>query len=393
MGLPRRAWHSRRAQILWFRFQWCTSGEPGIQGELKSHGPDSNGVPQVSASEGFTVSEVTKRSLVLSFPDKNVSTKFTAPSTSLADIHKRSICSLDVSSGGALGVSASDDGTLKIWQTSDGLVRRDLQGHIGEVSTCQFFPSGIVVLSGGLDTQLKIWSAEDGSCPVTMRGHGSAIRSTDVVDKGRNIVSCSSDGSARLWDCGQSKCLATVYKGDCPVNDCAVGVASNCVDLGTPADSQSRDREVGTQDKLLLLATEGGELAGVGLHSRTKIFQVSSSSAFNCCTCVSPDTVIGGTEDGKIYVIDIRNTSEPKQIIQRSSPVLCVRASKEGFIAGTGGQGTFHYQSVSISSTIVHDLTIGFQVSTQQRDKLIVVLLIREEGLLVMVRTFIDSVS
>ncbi|XP_072051597.1 uncharacterized protein [Amphiura filiformis] len=46
--------------------------------------------------------------------------------------------------------------------------------------------------------------------------------------------------------------------------------------------------------------------------------------------------------------------------------------------------GTFHYQSVSISSTIVHDLTIGFQVSTQQRDKLIVVLLIQEEGLLVM---------
>ncbi|XP_072037310.1 proteasomal ATPase-associated factor 1-like [Amphiura filiformis] len=315
MGLPRRAWHSRRAQISWSRFQWCTSG--------------------ISFRRPHSVRSNQEKSRTI-IPRQNISTKFTAPSTSLADIHKRSICSLDVSSGGALGVSASDDGTLKIWQTSDGLVRRDLQGHIGEASTCQFFPSGIVVLSGGLDTQLKIWSAEDGSCPVTMRGHGGAIRSTDVVDKGRNIVSCSSDGSARLWDCGQSKCLATVYKGDCPVNDCAVGVASNSVDLGTPADSQSRDREVGTQDKLLLLATEGGELAGVGLHSRTKIFQVSSTSAFNCCTCVSPDTVIGGTEDGKIYVIDIRNTSEPKQIIQRSSPVLCVRAFKEGFIAGTG---------------------------------------------------------
>ena len=44
-------------------------------------------------------------------------------------------------------------------------------GHISDVNTCRFFPSGKVVLSGGADLRLKIWSAEDGSCPVTLKGH------------------------------------------------------------------------------------------------------------------------------------------------------------------------------------------------------------------------------
>ena len=44
-------------------------------------------------------------------------------------------------------------------------LQRRLSGHVGDVNCCKFFPSGLVVLSGGMDTQLKIWSAEDGSCP------------------------------------------------------------------------------------------------------------------------------------------------------------------------------------------------------------------------------------
>lgn len=40
-----------------------------------------------------------------------------------------------------------------------------------DVNCCRFFPSGLVVLSGGMDAQLKIWSVEDASCAVTFQGH------------------------------------------------------------------------------------------------------------------------------------------------------------------------------------------------------------------------------
>lgn len=49
--------------------------------------------------------------------------------------------------------------------------QRLLEGHVYDVNCCRFFPSGLVVLSGGMDAQLKIWSAEDASCVVTFKGH------------------------------------------------------------------------------------------------------------------------------------------------------------------------------------------------------------------------------
>ncbi len=70
-------------------------------------------------------------------------------------------------------------------------LQRTLEGHVGDVYKCRFFPSGIVVLSGGADMQLKIWSAETGQCPVTLRGHTAAVTDMCIIDKGRNIISVS----------------------------------------------------------------------------------------------------------------------------------------------------------------------------------------------------------
>ena len=64
--------------------------------------------------------------------------------------------------------------------TFDGL-QRELRGHLGDVYTCRFFPSGVVILTGSADMQLKIWSAEDGSCAATMRGHSAGDVTHDVM--------------------------------------------------------------------------------------------------------------------------------------------------------------------------------------------------------------------
>ncbi|XP_030850149.1 proteasomal ATPase-associated factor 1-like [Strongylocentrotus purpuratus] len=309
--------------------------QKAIEGELRSHGVNHLGTPEVTVSEGFTVSDVTKRKITVACPEKNVSAQFVAPSTALETVHSKAINSLDISAGGALGVSASSDGCLRIWETATGIVRRELEGHAGEAETCQFFPSGMVVLSGGLDTQLKVWSVEDGSCPVTMTGHKRGIQDTAVIDKGRNVISCSLDGSARLWDCGQGKCLEVIGQGSDAINGCAVAPVCDGVDLGA-SGSPSSEREVGTDGKLLLLAREGGSLEGYGLKSRQKVFSMSGSSPFNCCTFLSSQILAGGAEDGNIYLIDVRNTSEPQSVIHQSaSPVKCMLGYQDGFIAST----------------------------------------------------------
>ena len=60
----------------------------------------------------------------------------------------------------------------QVFDTSDpeSGIKRNLVGHVGDVTVCDFFPSGEVVLSAAADLRLKIWSVKDGSCPVTLAG-------------------------------------------------------------------------------------------------------------------------------------------------------------------------------------------------------------------------------
>jgi WD40 repeat protein len=58
--------------------------------------------------------------------------------------------SLDISPGGELGIVGGADGKLAVFLAEDGSVSRRLEGHVGDVDTCRFFPSGKVALSADL---------------------------------------------------------------------------------------------------------------------------------------------------------------------------------------------------------------------------------------------------
>ncbi|KAM9319382.1 proteasomal ATPase-associated factor 1 [Gastrophryne carolinensis] len=320
------------------------TGKPTVYGSLKCEGVSADGVPEITSSEEFVVHQVTKKSLLISCPAENVCSRFLAPYTCFPRVHQKSVTCLDISNAGGLGVSTSTDGSMKIWQTNNGEIRRVLEGHVFDVNCCTFFPSGMVVLSGGMDAQVKIWSVEDASCPVTFKGHKGGILDLAIVDRGRNVVSCSRDGTARLWDCGKSECLAILAECGAPINGISLGEADNTINLGTP-ESPPSDREIGTEGKLLLLAREDRKLEGVSLHSRHSVFTFDGSDAFNCCTFLSSVSVLAGSQDGNIYQLDVRNTKEPVQIICKSgAPVLSLAPFKEGFIASQGDGSCFILQ-------------------------------------------------
>ncbi|XP_043929328.1 proteasomal ATPase-associated factor 1 isoform X3 [Protopterus annectens] len=285
-----------------------------------------------------------QKSIHVSCPDENTSSKFLAPFTSFSQIHDKSVTCLDISAGGGLGVSSSTDGTMRVWQTNNGEKRRQLSGHMLEVNCCRFFPSGLVVLSGGIDTLLKIWTVENGSCAATLKGHKGGILDTAVVEKGRHVVSSSRDGTARLWDCLASTCLTVVADCETPVNGIAVGTADSRIDLGSPNQSSSL-QEAGTEGKIMLLAREDRTLQGVALQNKSPVFVFNGSSAFNCCTFLSNSYVVAGTQDGDIYYLDMRNTCSPLQTFHRSgAPVLSVIPFKDGFMASQGDGSCFLIQ-------------------------------------------------
>ncbi|XP_067995363.1 proteasomal ATPase-associated factor 1 isoform X2 [Melanerpes formicivorus] len=265
----------------------CRSpGKPTLYGSLTSRRLGTDGVPDIAASEGFVVGEVTKKSILISCPHENVSTKFLAPYTTFCRIHQKSW-----------------------WRPWCVYQHR--------------------------------WDHEDlAGC----KWRDQRILDTAIVDRGRNVLSCSRDGTARLWDCGKAACLGLVANCGAPVNSIAVGTADGSLNLGTPEKAPS-EHEVGTEGKLLLLAREDKKLQGVGLQSRQQVFLFTGSDAFNCCTFLSSTYILAGTQDGNIYQLDVRNTNAPIQVIHRSgSPVLSLLPYQDGFVASQGDGTCFIMQ-------------------------------------------------
>ena len=109
--------------------------------------------------------------------------------------HYKSVLACAVSPDGYIFASGSMDGTLKLWDASNGRQRFTLSGHDGPVGTCTFSPDGCLLLSGSWDTTLKIWDASTGQEVATLPGHTDRVNDCSFSIFGCHILSAGEDGT------------------------------------------------------------------------------------------------------------------------------------------------------------------------------------------------------
>lgn len=89
-------------------------------------------------------------------------------------------------------VSASSDGTLKLWDTHTGIVLHTLQEHTAWVESCAISPDGTFIVSTSEDLTLKLWDTHTGALLHTLQDHASIFSYAISLD-GTFIVSASGD--------------------------------------------------------------------------------------------------------------------------------------------------------------------------------------------------------
>ena len=97
-------------------------------------------------------------------------------------------------------VTASDDGTAKIWDANKGTLLFTLVGHTGAVNYAAFSPDGKHVATSSTDNTARIWDAQTGELLFTLKGHrANVIR---VVWEGNNtrVATASADNTVKIWD-------------------------------------------------------------------------------------------------------------------------------------------------------------------------------------------------
>ncbi|WP_445244952.1 WD40 repeat domain-containing protein, partial [Microcoleus sp. OTE_8_concoct_300] len=123
--------------------------------------------------------------------------------------------------GGKTAISASEDKTLKIWDTETGTEVRTLIGHTSWVNAVAIAPDGKTAISGSVDDTLKIWDTASGTALRTLIGHTNSVSAVAIAPDGKTAISGSWDCTLKIWDLLGGKEIAS-FSGDSGFDCCAV---------------------------------------------------------------------------------------------------------------------------------------------------------------------------
>ncbi|MCU0446410.1 MAG: caspase family protein [Microscillaceae bacterium] len=128
--------------------------------------------------------------------------------------HSQAINSIDFSPDGNFLVSASEDGTLKIWETYAGNERKDLTEPYTSLSRVRFSPDGKFIAGASKDKSIRLWEVGSGKRLFTFLGHFREVTALTFSADGKYLISGSMDNSVKLWRAIPYKRMIELYVQD-----------------------------------------------------------------------------------------------------------------------------------------------------------------------------------
>ncbi|KAK6053145.1 WD domain, G-beta repeat protein, partial [Cooperia oncophora] len=110
--------------------------------------------------------------------------------------------------------SASDDGTVRIWDFARCVEERAMRGHGSEVRCVAWHPFKGMIVTGSRDSQqpVKLWDPRTGDCLTTLQDHKSSVMAVDWNRNGNWLLTAGRDHLVKLYDLRVMKEMYS-YKG------------------------------------------------------------------------------------------------------------------------------------------------------------------------------------
>ncbi|KAK2466814.1 hypothetical protein APHAL10511_001072 [Amanita phalloides] len=128
-------------------------------------------------------------------------------------------------------ISGSKDQTVRLWDPKTGEQKMEMRGHDNDVEVVVFAPivayaairelagipntagnkrPGLYAASGARDKTIKIWDTQNGQLLKNLAGHDNWVRALAFHPSGKYLLSASDDKTIRVWELSTGRCMKTV---------------------------------------------------------------------------------------------------------------------------------------------------------------------------------------
>jgi WD40 repeat protein len=151
--------------------------------------------------------------------------------------HIRSVRGVVVLKYGEI-VSASDDKSIKVWDSNNGTLIRTLTNNTDGIQSLVVLNNGTLIASGSYQ-KVKIWDPYTGDMIFSLDGHSDYVRTLTVL-KNSNLASGSRDTTIKIWSVTTGQLLHTLHDHTTFVRSLAVLENGNLVSGAAQPDNSIR---------------------------------------------------------------------------------------------------------------------------------------------------------
>src|SRR5215213_8116875 len=175
------------------------------------------------------------------------------------DGHTADVNSVAFSPSGSLVVTASADGTARVWDAATGAVVGELHGHTRSLNSAVFSPDGKFIVTAGDDATVRLWDAAQFT-PVRMIGgtYPRIVSSAEYSPDGKFIVAASGD-TAWVCDPGSGEVLRKLQAHTGQVNSASFSPDSQLI-VTASADNTARVWNAQTGESIATLLDHKGPI-------------------------------------------------------------------------------------------------------------------------------------
>jgi WD40 repeat protein len=111
-------------------------------------------------------------------------------------------------------VTAGADKKVKLWNTEDGKLIKEIEAHDSAVNVIALSWNGKILATGGADKKVKLWNPADGKLIKSIDAHDGAVTALWFSTDNEKLYSGSADKKLKVWNTADGKSVATVDAHD-----------------------------------------------------------------------------------------------------------------------------------------------------------------------------------